>query len=144
MKTKILKHYLLLFTILLGLIVSFNGCSDDDDEPQTFLEKYDGTIWSLCGKDIYIRFNDNMNKFIEEWDGDVDCYYYSNWDTEFIEFIKNSKDRLVIKITEEGESETITFTVQGDVLKGVVNDNLDELSYFNKTSVNVDGFEICD
>jgi len=40
MKTKILKHYLLLFTILLGLIVSFNGCSDDNvntEEIETYI-----------------------------------------------------------------------------------------------------------
>ena len=30
MKSKILKFKLLLFTILLGIIVSFNGCSDDE------------------------------------------------------------------------------------------------------------------
>ena len=31
MKTNILEHKLLLFSILLCLIVSFNGCSNDDD-----------------------------------------------------------------------------------------------------------------
>ena len=84
MKTKSLKHYLLLFTILLSLIVSFNGCSDDDEPiSQTFLEKYDGTNWVNTDElTIYLRLNSNTNKPIEQWVLFGDCYYY-NYDFEF-------------------------------------------------------------
>ena len=70
MKTKFLKHGFFYFFILLGLIVSFNGCSDDDDiTSQIFLEKLDGTKWVYTELvddnefSIYIRINNNIYCF---------------------------------------------------------------------------------
>jgi len=144
MKTKILKHRFLYLFILLGLTISFNGCSDDDDEPQTFLEKYDGTKWVFNGEDIYIRIVDNTSIILEEWYFDGDCYEYDTFNYGSLEIIENSKNKLVIQITDDGEIETLSFTVEGDVLTVVVTDDdgFETISLL-KTTVNVDEFEIC-
>ncbi len=144
MKTKFLKHRFLYLFILLSLTVSFHGCSDEDDEPQTFLETYDGTKWTFPGGDIYIRFIDDTSILLEEWYLNGDCYEYDTMDYEFIEFVENSTDTLIIKITDDGESETLTFTVQGEILKVVISyDGEDDTVYFEKSTINVDEFEIC-
>ena len=143
MKTKILKQKFLYFFILLSLTVSFNGCSDDD-EPQTFLEKYDGTKWTFNGEGMYIRIIDNTNIILEEWYLDGDCYEYDTFNDGIIEIIENSTNKLVIQVTDDGEIETLTFTIEGDVLTVVITDvdGFETVSLI-KTSVNVDEFEIC-
>lgn len=144
MKTKNLKHKFLFLFIVLGLTLSFNACSSDDDEPQTFLEKYDGTIWTFSGEDIYIRIIDNESIILEEWYLDNDCYEHDTLNYEVLEIIENSTDKLVIKITDDGETETFTFTIEGEVLTVVITevDGFETVSLI-KTSVNVDEFEIC-
>ncbi|MEN8125772.1 MAG: hypothetical protein ABFR32_11655 [Bacteroidota bacterium] len=144
MKTKNLKHKFLFLFIVLGLTLSFNACSSDDDEPQTFLEKYDGTIWTFSGEDIYIRIIDNESIILEEWYLDNDCYEHDTLNYEVLEIIENSTDKLIIKITDDGETETFTFTIEGEVLTVVITevDGFETVSLI-KTSVNVDEFEIC-
>lgn len=144
MKTKNLKHKFLFLFIVLGLTLSFNACSSDDDGPQTFLEKYDGTIWTFSGEDIYIRIIDNESIILEEWYLDNDCYEHDTLNYEVLEIIENSTDKLVIKITDDGETETFTFTIEGEVLTVVITevDGFETVTLI-KTSVNVDEFEIC-
>lgn len=150
MKTTILKNKLLYIFILLSLAISFNSCSDDDDDvtTQTFLEKYDGTKWVYTGEyTVYIRINNNTNKFVEQWFFvfEAECYYYDfDYVSENTEIIENLKDKIIFKYTDEGVTETVTVTVQGDVLKVIVQyDGETETILFDKTSVNVDAFEIC-
>ncbi len=148
MKTTIFKHKLLYFFIILGFAVIFNSCSDDDDDDfQTFLEKYDGTKWVYTEDEFtfYVRLNDNPNKFIESWILIDDCYFYSvDFESEGVELVENSKDKLIIKYTDEGEIITVTLTPQGETIRVVVKEGNDEDLYlFVKTSVNVDDLEIC-
>ena len=150
MKTTILKHKLLYIFILLSLAISFNGCSSDDDDitSQTFLEKYDGTKWVYTDEfTIYIRINNNTNKFIEQWFYvfEAECFYY-DFDSvsENTEIIENLKDKIIFEYTDEGVTETVTVTMQDETLKVVIKEgNEEEILYFDKTSVNVDDFEIC-
>ena len=150
MKTKSLKHYLLLFSILLSLIVSFNGCSDDDEPTsQTFLEKYDGTKWiNMDEHTRYIKFNNKTENLVEQWILFGDCYYYnSDYESENLNIIENSIDNLIVKYTDLNFQVTkiITFTIQKETLKIVLQENDDkDIMYFDKTSVNVDDFEVCD
>ncbi len=148
MKTTILKHKLFYFFILLSLAIYFNGCSTDDDDitSQTFLEKYDGTKWVNTDEfTIYIRLNDNINKLVETWFLFGDCYFYDyDFESEGVEIVENSENKLIIKYTDDGDIETVTVTIQGETLKVVIKEgNEEEIIYFDKTSVNVDDLEIC-
>ena len=151
MKTTFLKHGFFYIFIFLCLTVSFNGCSsndNDDNIAQTFLEKYDGTTWVYIDEfTVYIRINNNTNKFIEQWffEFEDECYYYEfDSVSENTEIIKNSNDNLVFKYTENGDTETVTVTREGETLKAVIQEGgEDEILFLNETSVNVDGLEIC-
>ena len=142
MKTTILKHRFLYIFILLSLTISFNSCSDDD-EPQTFLEKYDGTKWfSDDDDDLYIRIIDNTSVIFEQWFLGHDCYYYYTLgDNDSVEIIENSKDKLVLRLTYD---ETVTVTVEGDIMKFIVTevDGFHTI-FFTKTLMNVDDLQIC-
>ena len=158
MKTTILKHRFLYVFILLGLTLSFNGCSDDDDEPetQTFLEKYDGTKWTYRQSDgdvILLRFNNNTFNTIPYWikEGDDDCYWYNGFeDSDFGPWnnMENLEDRLIIKYLSNDFSETFTFTIQGERIKfvdywieeGVSNE---EIYFLDKTTLDLDNLNIC-
>ena len=152
MKTnKSIQGFFYFFT-LLSLTISLNSCSSDDgNTSNTFLEIYDGTKWILSDDEtLYVRLNSDLNKLIEEWEFDEshNCYKYDDsfedWPYEIIE---NSKDKFVIKYSNEGNSKTLTLTVQGEVLKAVVNHSGEENGidtyYFDRTSINVDDLEIC-
>ena len=148
MKTTILKHKFLCIFIFISLAISFNGCSDDDDDitSQTFLEKYDGTKWVNDDElTIYIRLNNNTNKLIESWFLFGDCYFYDyDFESQGVEIVENSKDKLIIKYTDDGDTITVTVTMQGEILRVVIKEgNEEEILLFDKTSVNVDDFEIC-
>jgi len=146
MKTLIFKHKLLYFFIILGLTITYNGCSDDDDDFQTFLEKFDGTKWVHTDEfTFYVRLNDNLNKLIESWILFDDCYFYDvDFESEDVELVENSKDKLIVKYIDDEGSTTLTFTMQGETLKAVVKEgNEEDIIYFDKTSVNVDDLEIC-
>jgi len=147
MKTKILKHNLLFFSIILSLIVSFNGCSDDEDDiiQQTWLEKYDGTKWE-DGDGLYWRIIDNTNTIIESWYHDGPCYaYYISDGNVIFEIIENSTNKLVFHVIEDGNTQTVTLRVNGDTLTVLFeyNDKSDSIS-FKKTTVDVDDFTLCD
>lgn len=169
MKTKQFKHVFFALITLLVLIVSFNGCSDDDDETpiisKTFIELYTGTTWALIddgevpveeGVPTYFRFINDASKVLEGWyenSNEADCYYYFegiNLDNGAMTLEENSENKLIIKIKYTDESETYTCTVQGDTFKIVM--VYEEVGwpaetftiYFNKTSVNVDELLLCE
>lgn len=147
MKTTILKHKILYIFVLISLAISFNGCTDDNDVPiQTLLEKYDGTKWVNTDEiSFYLRLNDNTNKLVETWILFGDCYFYSyDLESDSVEIIENSNSKLIIRYTDDGDITTITITIQEDVLKVFVQDDGEtETILFDKTSVNVDAFDIC-
>ena len=168
MKT-FLKKSIYLF-ILLGLTVSLNGCSDDDEvETKTiyFLEKYDQTKWFTLTEgfpednDLYMQLNNTILTSLEGWstsDGVGTCYEYSAtpivFDLELggkdvFKITENSEDKLSFEIIfEEGDSQTLTLSVTNNVL-------LYELSFtedgstininflLNPTEVDFTEFDIC-
>lgn len=158
MKATYLTRKLLTFIILLGLIFSISNCNSDDDIPptsNTFLELYDGTTWVISDDDenlTYIRLISNENSFAEAWEyWDVeDCYEHDNSVLEgSIEIIENSKDRFIVKVVIEGYTETVTISMQGESLKVVVNwadngESGENISYLDRTLVDVDALKICD
>ena len=138
-----MKTTLIYFFILIGIIVSFNSCCSDDEPTtvQTFLEKYDGTIWFSTDVDSYIKLNNSTTKVIEIWDDEGSCYEYSLFPVNIIE---NLNDRLILTYEELEFSGTLTLTIEDDYLKIVDQyDSGNESFYFVKTNVNVDSFEIC-
>ncbi len=166
MKTKrcIPKFFTIL--ILLVMAVCFNSCSDDDDDSptsKTFLETYAGTTWILndeggipADADVpsYARFINDKTKIFEGWYklSNEACYYYNNA-TAFggtLQIMVNTEAKLNIKIAYGNtESETLTYTVQGDTLTVVYKYEeagfpAEEFTlYFKKTTVNLDELPLC-
>lgn len=142
-----MKTTLIYFFILIGIIVSFNSCCSDDEPTtvQTFLEKYDGTIWFSTDVDSYIKLNNSTTKAMETWYDEGSCYEYSLFSFKIIEDLN---DRLILSY-EDGEiGGTLTLSIESDRLKVVDQytyngDSGTESYYFDKTNVNVDSFEIC-
>ena len=154
MKTINFKNNFFYLFVLLGLIISLNGCSSDDETTKTFLEKYDGTSWlvPISEETVYIRINDDLIKFIEEWEyyESNDCYEYEDhfFEEGTFEVIENSENKLIVEYNYEGDTETLTLTVQGDTLKVVVDYSFDgetgqEILFLTKSSINVDDLVIC-
>ena len=148
MRTKFIIHRLLYLFIILGLTLSFNNCTSDDDEDiltQTWLEKYDGTKWE-DGDGLYWRIIDNTNTILESWYHDGPCYWHSIPEgNENFEIIENSTNKLVIHVIEDGNTETVTLRINGDTLTVLFEENGEsETIYLDKTSVNVDDFTLCD
>lgn len=167
MKTKHFKHLIFALSTLLVFTISFNSCSDDDDDPvisETFLEKYVGSIWILTDDggvpdeaDVptYFRFINDANKILEGWYLDfveAECYYHIegiNIDSGNMTLQENSQTKLVIQIVYSDETETYTCTIQGDTLKIVM--VYEEVGwpsetatlYFDKTTADVDALPLC-
>ncbi len=167
MKTKQFKHGFFALLILSVLVISFNGCSNDDDnsvDSNAFLELYTGTTWALnndggvpVDADVpaYFRFVSDASKVLEGWyqdSNEAECYFHIkgiNLGNGAMKLLENSENKLVIKITYPDETETYTCTVQGDTVKIVM--VYEEVGfpaetftlYFDKTTVNVDALPIC-
>ena len=154
------KHKFLYLFILLGLTISFNSCSDDedDDEPkdQTFLEKYDGTKWvhKIGNTSYYKIINNNLNNLWEFYHNEMDgCYRYSSQfeDGETYEIIENLENKLVyIYRYNSTDYITVTLTVLNDRLSQTileVEDGVTESDdpwFYDKTSVNIGELDLCD
>ena len=161
MKTTILKHRFLYLFILLGLTLSFNGCSSDDDdetETQTFLEKYDGTKWvtNTDEGEFIIKFYDDTNNPYDNWfqeEVGSYCHIYHNtkesWGVEF-EIKKNLNNEFTIESTSGNYIDTLIFKVQGDNINMTYRllDNGEEKTIYNlnlnKTSINLNDIVVCD
>jgi len=155
-----------LFKVLMiaVLIISFNSCSTDDEDniviPQTFLEKYDGTVWLYTSDWVteYLRIINNETTPFEMWDSfSDDCFNYYLIDLngllDQVEVTGNSGDIFELTITYPEMVDTstiITVRVDGDILIMEANyyegDELTETSYDNyeRQNVDVDGFILCD
>ena len=154
MKTINFKNNFFYLFVLLGLIISLNSCSSDDETTKTFLEKYDGTSWlvPVSEETIYIRINDDLINFIEEWEyhESNDCYEYEDdfFDEGTFEVVENSENKLIIEYNYEGDTETLTLTPQGAALKVIVDYSFDgetwqEIIFLTKSPINVDDLVIC-
>jgi len=160
-----LKHVVSRFFILLiciGLVISYNSCASDQKDKdliaiQTFLEKHDGTIWTVIEKDmrIFVRLNDDKDKDLEMWVSDMgfaklmshkECFYYSkeklNKEEEEEEDLENFGNKLVFT---DLDNETWTFSMDGDQLKLEFKtlNNVREPVYFSKTIENLGKLDIC-
>ena len=159
-----LKHFISRFFILficIGLVISYNSCASDQKDKdlisiQTFLEKHDGTQWTVIEKDmrIYLRLNDDKDKDLELWVSDMglaelmahkECFYYSqeklNTEEEE-EDLENFGSELVFT---DLDNKTWTFSMDGKRLKleFKTQNNVSEAVYFSKTTENVDSLDIC-
>jgi len=168
MKTKQFKYSFFMILILSVLMISFNGCSKDDDDPvnsMTYLELHVGTKWALDDDGgvpaealvpSYFRFVNNETKVLEGWyetPSEPNCYSYNdgiNIQNGVLQITENSEQKLILKITYgSNESETFTCTIQGDILKIVYvyeevgSSNEEYTMLFDKTKVNVDGLTLC-
>ena len=156
-----------LFKVLMiaVLIISFNSCSTDDDGdniviPQTFLEKYDGTVW-LYSNDWntdYLRIINNETTPFESYHYTNDCYIYYLFDlndlpSSQVEVTAHSEDIFELTITYPEMVDTntiITVRVDEDILIMEANyyegGALTETFYDNyeRQNIDVDGFTICD
>ncbi len=155
-----------MFLILSVLMVSFHGCSSDDDNGSitAFLEKYAGTTWKVAdtggasdaGSPTYARFVNDATKIFESWyeiPAEPVCYDYSDGvDIEdgSLTLVENSANTVIIEIDYgNNETETFTFTIQGDVLNisyvykepGEPDEVISLV--FNKTTDNVDDLALC-
>lgn len=155
-----------LFKVLMiaVLIISFNSCSTDDEDniviPQTFLEKYDGTVWLYTSDWVteYLRIINNETTPFELYHYTNDCYIYYLFDlndlpSNQVEVTAHSEDVFELTITYPEMVDTstiITVRVDGDILIMEANyyegDELTETSYDNyeRQNVDVDGFILCD
>lgn len=152
---------LLLIAILL---ISFISCSSDDDgnidnSTQTFLEKHAGSTWVIQDdyENDYLRFINNLISPIEEWTyfEDQNCYFYYliDFTDDFpLEITENLENKLEFSFTfpEENVDFKVTLTITGNTLKikseQFENGNVVDvyIETFINTSIDVDGFVICD
>ena len=152
-------RFFILFTSI-GLLISYNSCvSDQKDKDlisvQTFLERHDGTKWTVIEEEmrIYVRLNNDMDKALELWISELElaklitykeCFYYNPemLNAEEVAILENSESKLVF--TYLG-NETWTFSRDGERLKLEFEtlNNVRDAVYFSKTTENVDELEIC-
>jgi len=159
----LVSRFFILF-IGIGLVISYNSCvSDEKDKDlisiQTFLEKHDGTKWTVIEKDmrIYLRLNDDKDKDLEIWVSEMgfaklmahkECFYYSQEllntekEEEEEEVLENFGSKLVFT---DLDNETLTISMDGERLKLEFEtlNNVREAVYFSKTTENVGALDIC-
>ena len=160
-----LKHLVSRFFILficIGLVILYNSCASDQKDKdliaiQTFLEKHDGTIWTVIEKDmrIFVRLNDDKDKDVELWVSEMglaelmahkECFYYSkeklNKEEEEEEDLEDFGSKLVFT---DLDNETWTFSMDGKRLKLESKNlnNVREAVYFSKTIENLGKLDIC-
>ena len=139
MKTLILKSVIFLSFLFLN---DCFGTDDIDEDSMPFLEKQGGTVWVIDegnGYISYLRINNDQNNYIEDWysypTASNGCYVHKNYQTNVID---DNENLLVLEVPSE--SLTITFSVKDNILKVVAGS---DISYWDKSSINVDGFSIC-
>ena len=157
-KLKYLVSRFFILFICIGLVISYNSCASDQKDKdliaiQTFLEKHDGTIWTVIEKDmrIFIRLNDDKDKYVEMWVSEMglaelmahkECFYYSKEKFNKEEDIEDFGSKLVFT---DLDNETWTFSMDGKRLKleSKTLNNVSEAVYFSKTIENLGKLDIC-
>lgn len=152
------------FLMITILITSFSSCSSDDDGgniviPQTYLEKYEGTVWVYTDDWLteYIRIINNETTPFEIWDdfsGNCFNYYLIDFSelSGLVEVTANLEDvfELTITIAEMDIIEITTFRIDGDIL--ILESNYYEgneltetyIETYERQNIDVDGLTICD
>jgi hypothetical protein len=156
--------------LLVIIVLVLLGCSSDDEnqenQPQTFLEIYEGTVWGLVDNDttLHTRFINSDVDFTERWikEMDEDCFYYSSINNnDVIEFdnveygiIENSGNIFkyyTYDVGNEGSEfeQFITYSISGDTLQfslEVFVDGQLDFNYVNiwsRQDVDVDALIVC-
>ena len=151
-----LKHFVSWFCILfigIGMLVSYNSCAPDQKDKdltsiQTFLEKHDGTTWTVIEKEmrIFVRLHDDFDMDLELWVSELElaelmahkeCFYYSQEkltedEEEDEDDLENFGNKLVFTDLDD---KTYTFSMDGDRLKleFEATNNINKTVYFSKT-----------
>ena len=122
--------YLLVFYFILG-------CNSDSEKNLTFLEKYDGSVWSNPSDELAERlgFYNSTSIFLvmkdvsDYWCDTIGEGYDANYDeTTTIE--ENTSERLKIKVTYgNGDVDEIIFTVSGNNILNVIDVDSDSYTY---------------
>lgn len=160
---KKLKTFLFRICILftsIGMVISYNSCVPDKKDKdlisiQTFLERHDGSTWTVIEGEmrIYLKLNDDMDKALEVWRSEMglanlmahkECFNYSSetLNNEKIKVLEDSNSKLVFTYPDD---ETWTFIRDGERLKLEFKtmDKVRDPVYFSKTNDNIDKLNIC-
>lgn len=160
---KKLKHLVLRIFILLtgiGMVISYNSCASDQKDKdlisiQSFLERHDGSTWTVIEGDmrIYLKLNENLDKALEVWRSEMglaslmahkECFYYSHetLNNEKIKVLENSNSKLVFTYLDY---ETWAFIRDGERLKLEFKTKYDVRApvYFEKTTDDIAKLNIC-
>ena len=120
MRTKMLKFKA--FGLLLMMVFSLISCSDDNDDPLTFLETNGGTVWTIAqgGESIYAQINNSVSNPFEFWAsiGEDGCYIHESInDDGSVEVLENTENTFKVRVDENEDDYTIlTLTITGNVL----------------------------
>lgn len=171
-----MKKLNILYALLIGLVILASCSSDDDGDnniiTQTFLEKYEGTVWQWTGDDYieYVRILNNETTPAELWESfsEGDCYDYylvnineldlfDDFDelppTDItVEVTENSEDvfEITITLTDLDIYSIVNFQIVGDILEiesnVYANGELVETSIetYERQNIDVDNLPICD
>ena len=117
--------------LLTALLIVF-ACSKDDagenssSEPQTFLEKYDGTSWKDSGTEITTFYNAtyfyNFVDYYDDGESQIECIRvkagFQTIDGSQVEVTKNDRpNELLLEISVDGElSRRSRISVEGDMM----------------------------
>jgi len=112
--------YLLTLSISVLLIFGCSNNSEDEKSKETFLQKFNGTVWvseNQTTEVFYLVKNDVLNPIPHffKLTNSSDCFIMSEFDTNSDEITINESDKLEI-YSEYGTNEyyTYTFTVLED------------------------------
>ena len=150
MKHNKLNYRILHFFILLIIPFLINSCGSDDnggDEPKTFLEKYDGSVWTNQ-TGFNISFINNLYEPVKMWEyvTPPNCYEIEVFDEDDSNFliIENSENKLVFEVGDW----TYTYSLSGDSIiwlsEGI---ELGQIVYetmsLSTSSLNINNLTIC-
>ncbi|MFH4967273.1 hypothetical protein V8G61_03625 [Gaetbulibacter sp. M240] len=130
---------------------------DENPFETTFLNLNDNTVWANKFENsvTYYRFINDMNRPLEYWVKDTDCYQYFLDSFENDDVITlNSKDTFEITIKNDAEDieyiEKITLTDAGNVIKALIRyyengDLYDQGTIeFSKSDLDVSSLKLCE
>jgi len=157
MKNNYLKRRPFSLLIIIILFFSLQGCGDDNNDPMTFLEKYDDTSWKFndtnTGGILYARINNNEINPFEIWLSLIEnsCFIFDSIaDDGNVEVLENTESKFEIKVVDNPkEFSIITLVVNGSLLTAVNEDFEDGISVEKnifvllKTSDDLSDLDIC-
>lgn len=132
------------FGLFAVMIVCLSAFAVKETDDRSFLDVHKNSLWKFGepenGLTIYARINKSESEPLEIWLYDVieDCYSYDNIsDTGLPEVIENNRNRVQIKVGDDGKEHGIfTMTINGNRL------NVELDSYENGKHVKKEEFEL--